>query len=74
MHSEPPVVTKRRSLGNASNSARGKGIRSRIAQTISNSGSAAATAARSPRWRSKTVISAASRSGDQSAMSSATRW
>ena len=69
-----PVVTSSFSLGRRSNRLAGKGVRSRMMQTISKSWSAFATASSAPRWRSNTVISTRSRSGDQSAMVSATRW
>jgi hypothetical protein len=49
-----PEVTRRRSRGRRSSSARGKGVRSRIAITTSKSASRFASASGASRWSEKT--------------------
>ena len=62
-----PEVISSFSLGNAANSARGNGVRSRIAQMISKSFSALAAASVEANGSLNTVMSTRSLSGDQSA-------
>ena len=62
-----PEVISSFSLGNAANSARGNGVRSRIAQMISKSFSALAAASAEANGSLNTVTSTRSLSGDQSA-------
>ncbi len=64
-----PEVIRSFSLGNAANSARGNGVRSRIAQMISKSFSALAAASGEANGSLNTVISTRSLTFDQSAIS-----
>ena len=67
-----PEVMNSFSLGSAANSARGNGVRSRIAQMISKSFSASAAACCEAKGWSNTVTSTRSETLDQSARSRAT--
>ncbi len=63
-----PEVIRSFSLGKAANSARGNGVRSRIAQTISKSASAAAAASGEANGSVNTLTSTRSLIFDQSAI------
>jgi len=67
-----PVVIRSLRLGSASITARGKAVRSRIAQMMAKSLSAATTLSTEPRYSLNTVISTSLLTFDQSAEASAT--
>ena len=69
-----PVVTSSFSAGSRSSRARGNGVRSRMATTISNGASRSTTASSAATWSSKTVTSTASPSVSHGPLASATRW
>ena len=69
-----PVVIKSFRSGSASITARGKAVRSRIAQTMVKPCNAVMTSSGEPRCSLKTLISNSPATFDQSAMASATFW
>ena len=70
-----PVVIKSLSFGSRSTTPFGNAVRSRIAQTISLSASERTTSSSSANGKRSTAISTPrSRTGDQSAIASATPW
>ena len=69
-----PVVMSSLSCGSFSITARGKAVRSRMAQTISKSCSAAMTSSAPPRYVLNTLMSRSPKTFDQSATVRATFW